>query len=94
MQDKSLYTNGQKIFEQKDDVLSYFYKNGQLKAQGISINGIMQGEWIFYRETGQLWQVGHFKDNQKHGSFIRYDKNDNIEYDEQFENGRVVKKVR
>jgi len=28
MQDKSHYTNGQKIFEQKGDVLMYFYKNG------------------------------------------------------------------
>jgi len=63
MQDKSHYTNGQKIHEQIGDVLTYFYKNGQLKARGISINGTMQGEWVFWRETGQLWQIGNYKDN-------------------------------
>ena len=94
MQDKSHYTNGQKIHEQIGDVLTYFYKNGQLKARGISINGTMQGEWVFWRETGQLWQIGNFKDNLKHGSFIRYDKNDQIEYDESFDNGKIIKKTK
>ena len=94
MQDKSHYTNGQKIFEQKGDVLTYFYKTGKVKAQGISINGSMQGEWIFYRESGQLWQVGNFKDNKKHGSFIRHDKKDQVEYEEMFDNGKIVKKAK
>jgi len=94
MQDKTHYTNGQKIYEQIGDVLTYFYKNGHLKAQGISINGTMQGKWVFWRETGQLWQIGNFKDNLKHGSFIRYDKNDQIEYDESFDNGKIIKKAK
>jgi len=94
MQDKSHYTNGQKIFEQKGDVLTYFYKNGRIKAQGISINASMQGEWVFYRESGQLWQVGNFKDSKKHGSFTRYDKKDQIEYEEIFDNGKIVKKAK
>ena len=48
---RSEYANGQKVFEQEGDILTYFYKNGKIKARGISINGKMQGEWIFYRET-------------------------------------------
>jgi len=91
MKDKSHYVNGQKIFEQEGDVLTYFYKNGQKKAQGISQNGQMQGKWMFYRETGQLWQIGHFRDNQKHGSFIRYDRHDRIEYEENFDNGKIIR---
>jgi antitoxin component YwqK of YwqJK toxin-antitoxin module len=51
----------------------------------------MEGEWIFYRETGQLWVVGNFKNNKKHGSWVRYDKNDKIEYNENFENDKVIK---
>jgi antitoxin component YwqK of YwqJK toxin-antitoxin module len=94
MQDKSHYTNGQKIFEQKGNVLTYFCKNGKIKAQGVSINSVMQGEWIFYRESGQLWQIGNFKDNKKHGSFIRYDKKNQIEYEETFDNGKIIKKVK
>jgi antitoxin component YwqK of YwqJK toxin-antitoxin module len=94
MQNQSHYTNGQIIFEQKGNVLTYFYKNGKVKAQGISINGLMQGEWIFYRESGQLWQIGNFKDSRKYGSFTRYNKNDQVEYDEAFDNGKIVKKAK
>jgi antitoxin component YwqK of YwqJK toxin-antitoxin module len=85
------YTNGQKTFEQTGDKLTYFFKNGKIKAEGFSINEIMEGEWKFYRETGQLWQVGNFKKGQKHGSWVRYDKKDNVEYQEKFFSGKLVK---
>ena len=52
----------------------------------------MEGKWIFYRETGQLWQVGNFKGGQKHGPWVRYDKNDALEYQEIFEHGVQQKK--
>ncbi len=91
MMDKKQYTNGQKTFEQKGDVLTYFFKDGKVKAHGISINGVMQGEWKFYRETGQLWQIGNFRDNQKNGKWIRYDKLGNLEYEETFKEGKLQK---
>ena len=89
--ENTTYKNGQIISEQKGNRLTYFYKNGKVKATGIFENNLMKGEWIFYRETGQLWQVGNFKDSIKHGHFIRYDRNDNVEYDENFENGKKIK---
>jgi antitoxin component YwqK of YwqJK toxin-antitoxin module len=92
MMDKKQYANGQKIYDQKGDVLTYYFKNGKVKAEGISINGMMEGEWKFYRETGQLWQVGNFKHNQKHGPWIRYDRKDQLEYEENFDNGKLLKK--
>ena len=51
----------------------------------------MEGEWIFYRETGQLWQVGNFKRGKIDGPWVRYDKKNNVEYKEYFENGVIVK---
>ncbi|HSQ46901.1 MAG TPA: hypothetical protein VLM44_08295 [Lutibacter sp.] len=84
--------NGQIVSEQKENRLTYYHKNGMVKATGIFENNLMQGEWIFYRETGQLWQIGNFKDSLKHGHFIRYDRNDNVEYDENFVKGKKVKK--
>lgn len=90
--DKKQYANGQKTYEQQDDRLIYFFKDGKIKAEGRSIDGVMQGEWRFYRETGQLWQVGQFSDGEKHGPWIRYDKQDRLEYEETFENGKLVKK--
>ena len=85
------YSNGQKTFEQTGDRLTYFFKNGKIKAEGFFINEIMEGEWKFYRETGQLWQVGNFNAGQKHGSWLRYDKMDRLEYKESFLNGKLVK---
>lgn len=92
MKDKGRYANGQIISEQKGDKLTYFFKDGKVKAEGKSIKGIMQGEWKFYRESGQLWQVGNLKDDKKNGSWIRYDKNGKLEYDETFSEGKIIKK--
>ena len=58
---KKHYNNGQKVYELTENTLSYFYKNGNLKATGPFINEFMEGEWLFYRESGQLWQVGNFE---------------------------------
>ena len=94
MLNKKEYANGQKIFEIKENTLTYFFKNGNLKASGPYINELMEGEWVFYRESGQLWQTGNFQHNLKHGRFVRYDKNDKVEYDETFEKGKIVKELR
>ena len=51
----------------------------------------MEGEWKFYRETGQLWQVGNFKEGQKHGFWIRYDRKGELEYQEKFKDGNLMK---
>jgi antitoxin component YwqK of YwqJK toxin-antitoxin module len=91
MLDKKNYTNGQKVQELKDNRLTYFFKNGKVKAEGFFENNLMEDEWIFYRETGQLWQIGNYKRGKKNGSWVRYDKNNNVEYKEHFENGVIVK---
>ena len=88
MKDKQ-YVNGQKTYELVGDKLTYFFKDGKVKAKGVAINDLMQGEWKFYRESGQLWQVGHFKDNRKHGKWIRYNKQGDLEYEETFEQGKI-----
>lgn len=92
MMKKKKYANGQKTYEQNGDTLTYFFKNGEVKAFGKSVNDIMQGEWKFFRESGQLWQVGNFKDNLKEGKWVRYDKEDKLEYEEYFENGNKLNK--
>jgi antitoxin component YwqK of YwqJK toxin-antitoxin module len=28
--------------------------NGKIKAKGRFVHDLMEGEWIFYRETGQI----------------------------------------
>jgi len=86
------YANGQKTYELIGNKMTYFFKNGKIKAEGILDNNQMQGEWRFYRETGQLWQVGNFINDNKDGTWMRYDKNGRLEYSETFKDNIVVKK--
>ncbi len=93
MMDKLVYSNGQKTYEFEGQTLKYYYKNGSLKAQGLHIEGKMEGTWHFYRDNGQLAQIGEFKENMKHGKWIRYDKQGKIDYHEVFEyNIKTTKK--
>lgn len=94
MLEKKQYANGQQTHKLDGDVLTYFFKTGKVKAHGKYVNDQMQGEWVFYRESkgdgNQLWQIGHFTNNAKHGSWKRYSKIGELEYDENFENGKKL----
>jgi len=92
MLERKKYANGQDVFTCSDDTLTYYFKNGRVKAQGRFIDDRMEGEWHFYRESGQLWQVGHLQNGEKHGSWIRFDKHDQVEYHETFSDGKIVKR--
>jgi antitoxin component YwqK of YwqJK toxin-antitoxin module len=91
MLSKKKYANGQKVYNLSGDRLTYYYKNGRIKAEGPFINNLMEGEWKFYRESGDLWQVGHFAGGMKNGLFIRYDRESNIEYRETFDKNKLLK---
>lgn len=86
------YTNGQKNMEMIGDKRVVYYRNGKVRAEGAYIAEKMEGEWTFFRETGQLWQIGNFLNNMKHGLWVRYDREGKIEYQETFVNNKMVKK--
>ena len=92
MKEKTHYANGQRIFDQSGEILTYYFKDGKVKAHGKSINNLMTGEWRFYRETGDLWQIGNFINGVKHGPWVRYHRNGELEFDETFENGKLKKR--
>lgn len=92
MMAKEVYTNGQRVFVLDGATLTYFFKNGVVKAKGPYINELMKGEWLFYRENGQLWQIGNFKDGQKHGIWKRFSKENKLEYEQEFTEGKQIKK--
>ncbi|GAA4422776.1 hypothetical protein GCM10023188_00760 [Pontibacter saemangeumensis] len=88
---KKTYANGQKAHELEGTRLTYFFKNGKVKAEGDFDDDNMEGEWKFYRETGQLWQVSNFTKGKKNGFWVRYDRNGQLEYQEAFENDKRMK---
>ena len=92
MKASKLYANGQPVSSQDGDILTYFFKAGIVKARGKNIGGIMEGEWIFNRESGALWQVGNFLSGKKHGRWLRYNKDTEIEYDADFKDGKLIRK--
>jgi len=94
MKDDEKYKNGQAVYEQIGDELIYYFQDGEVKARGTSIDGVMQGEWIFNRQGGMLWQVGNFKDGKKDGEWKRYDKHGNLEYHAIFSNGTIKERMK
>ncbi len=85
------YKNGQIVSEVKNNILTYYFKTGIIRAKGKYVNDSMEGKWIFNRENGQLWQIGNFKNNKKHGKWIRYNREGNVEYDQSFIDGKIIK---
>lgn len=90
MKTSGKYNNGQVITDQKGDILTYYHKNGAIKAQGKCVDGLFQGKWIFNKKEGYLWTEGHFKDNQKHGKWTRYTADGSVEKEETFEHGKKI----
>ena len=93
MNEKEFYKNGQRISELKGDILTYFFDTGDIKATGKYIDGSMEGEWIFYKKSGYLWQRGNFVTNKKHGDWIRYDRDGKVDYHAQFTDGKLARKM-
>lgn len=91
MNTNETYANGQPKAALEDNYMTHFFNDGTVKAEGPFDNGQMQGEWKFYRKTGQLWQIGHFKDDLKDGFWVRYAKDDTLEYSENFKKNKIVK---
>lgn len=86
------YSNGQAVTQQKGETLTYYFENGEIKAQGKYIDGNMQGKWIFNKKEGYLWQIGYFDDNGKqHGSWTVFNKDGSVQKEKHFEHGKQVK---
>lgn len=86
------YANGQPVTEQNGDMLTYYFEDGAVKAKGNYVNGAMQGEWIFNKKEGYLWQVGHFDEQGKqHGSWVVYNKDGSVQNEKHFEHGKQKK---
>lgn len=91
MLEKKNYANGQAVYAYDEEKLTYYYKNGKIKAEGSFVDNQMEGEWRFYREEGQLWQIGNFQNGMKHGTWIRLNKDNQEEYHEEFKEGKQLK---
>lgn len=86
------YKNGQIKATLQGDILTHYFEDGTIKAQGQIINEKMNGKWIFNKKSGTLMQIGNFKSDIKHGEWIRYDSKDEITYHVRFLDGKIIEK--
>lgn len=63
--------------------------SGELGGQvtGRLSDGMMEGEWLFYFDNGQLHKKGHFLNSKKHGFWVEYEMNGAQQYVLEFEYG-------
>jgi antitoxin component YwqK of YwqJK toxin-antitoxin module len=72
------YDNGQKkieLIKMKKGIvqINEYFVSGQLKEQGYSKNGMFQGKWIRFNETGTIIATAFYHNNVKIGSWNHYD---------------------
>mgnify|MGYP003469906656 CR=1 FL=1 len=84
------YKNGQIKQVTKEGTRTHYFENGKIKAIG-SFDGKMQGDWKFYRKSGELWQVGCLEHDLKNGEWIRYYQDGQVEKEVQFVRGKEKK---
>jgi antitoxin component YwqK of YwqJK toxin-antitoxin module len=89
--DPALYKNGQPKTELADGVMTHFFVDGSIKAQGpMTEDGKMDGRWVFNKKEGHLWQVGYFERDLQHGEWTVYASDGSVESTKVFERGRRV----
>ncbi len=50
----------------------HYYPSGQKKIEGHIVNGKREGLWKSFYENGDLWSVGEFTNDRRHGKAYLY----------------------
>lgn len=66
-----------------------YYKNGELKSQGNTIDNKKNGIWKFYYQSGEIKSEGNFKNDRLHGIWKLYYKNGELEEKKTWKNGVI-----
>lgn len=91
MLEKKIFANGQQVYDLQGDYLTYYFKDGSIKAEGRFVKNQKVGEWKYYRKDGHLWKVNTYQNGLKHGPCQRYSPEGQVETDELYEAGVRVK---
>lgn len=68
-----------------------YYEDGHIRTTGmVDSSGMRQQQWVHYRKTGGLWQIGYYKDDQKHGPYVKLKMSGDIDSIEFFSHDKQV----
>ena len=66
-----------------------YWPNGNIRAQGNYLNNQRDGEWVFFRESGEKEQQGKYLQGSFHGSWIWWYPGGNIHRRERYNKGKL-----
>ncbi|WP_017732228.1 toxin-antitoxin system YwqK family antitoxin [Nafulsella turpanensis] len=65
----------QAFYEDGKGTYKEFYPNGELKAEGLYIDGKSEGEWIFYHPNGAIEAKGSYLNGTRQGKWVYFHAN-------------------
>ena len=70
--------------------LRQYYSNMQLRAEGVTVDGLRQGRWVFYHSNGNIQSECTFVNGREEGPYRVYRENGAPYYIGQYLNGQPV----
>jgi antitoxin component YwqK of YwqJK toxin-antitoxin module len=67
-----------------------YYNNGKEKMKGVIKDGLREGLWQAWYETGVLWSEADYVKGVNHGKSITYFENGKIRYEGTYNNGKKI----
>jgi antitoxin component YwqK of YwqJK toxin-antitoxin module len=64
-----------------------FHDNGKIKSKGSIVNGLKEGMWLFYFESGKKEKEIYFKDDVEDGLFRRWYEDGTLAIESESKNG-------
>ena len=66
-----------------------YYKNGEIKSQGNTIDNKKNGMWRFYYQNGEIKSEGNFKNDRLNGIWELYYENGQLKEKKTWKNGII-----
>ena len=70
--------------------MRWWYPDGQLRASGLGVGGVREGEWSYWHPGGQLAERGPFLHSLRHGPWVLYDADGVKRAEGRYDQGRRV----
>ena len=77
------------ISKQKEGLAKLYYKNGQLKQEGMWHNNKQEGVWTFYNNDGTISSVIFFVNDNQDGLSVFYNNQGSITEKTNWKNGEI-----
>jgi antitoxin component YwqK of YwqJK toxin-antitoxin module len=71
-------------------IIKEYYDNGNLKAEGITLNGLKEGIWTFFFERGNVCKEINYSEGMENGIWKMWHENGNLYIEQNKIDGKSV----